>query len=57
MAALIFTDHRFLGVRVGRLYVQIKDVRLHPAYFSERYKKGCRHVTAGNWRVVLRWRP
>lgn len=51
---MVFRDKRFLGVRVGRVYVQVKDTRFNPAYFSERYKHGCRHVTVGHWRLVVK---
>ncbi len=50
----VLHDRGFLGVRVGRWYVQVKDTRLHRAYFSERYRYGCKHLTVGHWRVVVR---
>lgn len=49
-----FRGERFLGLRVGRFYFQVKDVRVNPAYFSERYRYGCRHWTVGHWRFVIR---
>ncbi len=53
--AKVFRGERFFGLRVGRWYAQVKDTRFNPAYFSERNKHGCRHVTLGHWRVLLRW--
>ena len=50
----VFRGERFLGLRVGNFYFQVKDVRVNPAYFSERNMYGCRHWTVENWRFVIR---
>ena len=47
---------RFYGVVLGPIYLVAKDVRLWPAFFSERNQIGCRHITLGHWRWVVRWR-
>ena len=49
-----FHGKRFYGLRLGSVYLQLKDVRFNRAYFSERYKYGCRHWTLGNWRFLVR---
>lgn len=46
---------RFLGLRVGRFYLTLRDNRLMPPLFSERNKIRCRYVTVGNWRLTFRW--
>lgn len=53
----IFRARRFLGVRVGPIYVVVKDTRLptNPAHFMERHRQGCWHITARGWRFLVMW--
>jgi len=51
-----YHSRRFYGVVIGRFYFVCKDVRHWPAFFTERHQIGCRHVTIGHWRWVIRWR-
>lgn len=53
MRVATFRGTRFYGLRIGRWYVQVKDLRVHRALFSERNKIGLKHVTLGHWRIVL----
>lgn len=50
-----FRGRRFYGLRFGRFYLTVKDRRVYPAFYTERYRIGCRHVTIGNWRYGIRW--
>lgn len=51
----VWTAHRFIGVRVGRRYFKLRDLRCHPKLFSERNGYGYRRIVrAGHWEFGVR---
>lgn len=51
----VYRSDRFYGLRLGRFYFKLRDVRLHPLLFSERNGYGYRRLARwGVWELGVR---